>query len=208
VNKEKRINITYYMYISDIITKISYLFIFYFLSYNINNAFTLDKRFLFEITQIESKIDSCRQIFSLNEYDLNQLSNFTIFGEETSFRYAITPCGLVPTDRCRQNTSPFEAGMTACQERLVGSTPSFQLAIGFLDGYGKPPNLEFSENTDGSVTGVTMMMRNARCNGGERTVKVVFICNENIKTPTEMNAVEFPACQFTLQIKAAGACPI
>jgi hypothetical protein len=23
-----------------------------------------------------------------------------------------------------------------------------------------------------------------------------------------MNAVEFPACQFTLQIKAAGACPI
>jgi hypothetical protein len=164
--------------------------------------------FLINIIQIESDLASCRQTFGSHKYDLNQLSGFTISGREGIFRYVITPCGLVPTDQCGAKTTPFELGMTSCQVNTLYIPATFESEMGFLDGYGKPPNLEFSENTDGSVTGVTMMMRNARCNGGERTVKVVFICNENIKTPTEMNAVEFPACQFTLQIKAAGACPI
>jgi hypothetical protein len=164
--------------------------------------------FLINIIQIESELDSCRQTFGSNKYDLNQLNDFTISGDEGFYRYVITPCGLVPITQCGDNPfPPFESGMTSCQVRNLGP-PSFESSMGFLDGYGKPPNLEFSENTDGPGTGVIMMMRNAKCSGGERGVKVVFICDESITTPTRMDAVEFPTCQFTLKIKAAGACPI
>jgi hypothetical protein len=164
--------------------------------------------FLINIIQVDSTLPACRQTFGSNTYDLNRLSQFTITGEDTLiYGYAITPCGSVPTSQCGQNSQPFEQGMMACQKRMLGPTPSFESAMGFLDGYGKTPNLEFSENTDGPGKGVIMTMRNARCSGMERLVKVIFICDESVATPTRMEVEEFPVCQFTIRIKAAGACP-
>jgi hypothetical protein len=165
--------------------------------------------FLINIIQIESELASCRQTFGTNTYDLNQLSQLTITGQGFPYAYAITPCGIVPTSQCGPNGSPFEPGMTACQENILDpSNPRFESAMGFLDGYGKLPNIEFIENTDGPGTGVIMTMRNARCSGLERLVKVTFICDQGVKTPTDMDVNESPSCQFTIKIKAAGACPV
>jgi hypothetical protein len=165
--------------------------------------------FLINIIRIECNLPACRQTFGEHTYDLNRLSRFTITGEETIFRYALTPCGLVPTSQCGPSSVPFDDGMTACQERVSGpSTPRFESAMGFLDGYGKTPDTLFTENTDGPGTGVIMTLRNARCNGRERPVKVIFICDESVKTPTSMTVVEFPICEFTIRIKAADACPV
>jgi hypothetical protein len=190
------------------IRKTFYLFIFYF-SYMISTMFLVFTiLFLINIIQIDSDLASCRQTFGSNRYDLNQLSGFTIVGEQAIYRYAITPCGLVPTSQCGENSSPFDPGMTSCQINLIGPIPRFESPMGFLDGYGKLPNLQFTENTDGPGTGVIMTMRNARCSGVERLVKVIFICDRGVKIPTRMDAVEAPQCQFTIRIKADGACPI
>ncbi|CAF3731932.1 unnamed protein product [Rotaria sp. Silwood1] len=161
---------------------------------------------LFNIIQIDSLFERCRQTFGSNKYDLNQLSHLTILGENNSYSYALTPCGLVPTDKCGSSTLPFEQGMTACQEKI--SETKFASAMGFLDGYGKSPNLEFNENPQGPGTGIVMIMRNALCNGNERFVNVTFICDKRIKQPTKMNVVEDPKCKFTMTIIAAEACPI
>jgi hypothetical protein len=160
---------------------------------------------LLNVIQIDSSLHSCRQTFGSNKYDLNQLSHLTLFGSDTSFRYALTPCGLVSTDNCGKSSKPFENGMTSCQERV--SANSFESAMGFLDGYGKPPNLEFSENPQGSGTGVLMTMRNAKCNQAPRIVNITFICDKNIPNPTTMDVQE-TSCQFAITVKAAGACPV
>ncbi|CAF2045809.1 unnamed protein product [Rotaria magnacalcarata] len=161
---------------------------------------------LFNIIQIDGSLESCRQTFGSHKYDLNQLSDLTILGTDGLFRYALTPCGLVPTNTCGKNALPFERGMTSCQERIEGT--KFESPMGFLDGYGKSPNLQFSENPLGPGTGIVMNMRNAFCNGGPRLVKVTFICDKNIKKPTTMSISEKPTCQFTITIKAAEACPL
>lgn len=162
------------------------------------------------IKEIDCKYQPCEQTFGSNHYDLNQLSHLTIKGQETLFTYAFTPCGLVSTDQCGPPSStPFEPGMTACQQRFKGpGSPAFESSMGFLDGYGMSPSFEFSENTDGPGTGVIMVMRNARCNWSDRVVKVVFTCDKSITNPTSMEIVEFPTCQFTIYIKAAEACPV
>jgi hypothetical protein len=165
--------------------------------------------FLINIIQIESELASCRQTFGKNTYDLNRLSHLTIMGEERSYAYAITPCDLVPTSECGTKSSPFEPGMTACQRMIQNpSNAGFASAMGFLDGYGKPPDIEFIENTDGPGTGVIMTMRNAKCNDRERLVNVTFACDESVSTPTKMDVVESPTCQFTIKINAADACPL
>ncbi|CAF1050737.1 unnamed protein product [Rotaria sordida] len=161
---------------------------------------------LFNIIQIDSSLNTCRQTFGPNKYDLNQLSHLTILGEEKPFRYVLTPCGLVPTNKCGSSTSSFEPGMTACQERIPDAR--FESAMGFLDGYGKSPNLLFNENPQGPGTGIVMTMRNALCNGHERFVNVTFICDENIKQPTKMNVIEGPICKFKIIVRAAEACPV
>ncbi|CAF1099877.1 unnamed protein product [Rotaria sordida] len=161
---------------------------------------------LFNIIQIDSSFERCRQTFGSNKYDLNQLSHLTILGEEKPYRYVLTPCGLVPTDKCGSSTLPLEQGMTSCQEKISEAT--FASAMGFLDGYGKSPNLEFNENPQGPGTGIVMTMRNALCNSGGRFVNVTFICDKSIKQPTKMNVVEDPKCKFTIIIIAAEACPI
>ncbi|CAF3782519.1 unnamed protein product [Rotaria socialis] len=161
---------------------------------------------LLNIIQIDGSLESCRQTFGSHKYDLNQLSDLTILGTGGLFRYALTPCGLVPTNTCGKNTLPFERGMTSCQERIA--TATFEASMGFLDGYGKSPNLQFSENPQGPGTGIIMNISNALCNGGPRLVKITFICDKNIKKPTTMSVSENPACQFTVTIKAAEACPL
>lgn len=164
--------------------------------------------FLINIIQINSRLDSCRQTFGSNTYDLNELSHLTLTGEQGIYRYALTPCGVISTDKCGTNPLPFEPGMTACQERFIGpSTPVFESAMGFLDGYGKTPNIEFRENSDKPGSGITMTMRNALCNAQPRLVIVIFTCDKSIETPTTMEVVEFPTCEFTIRISAAGACP-
>ncbi len=170
--------------------------------------FYLILSFLINVIQIDSTLDSCRQTFGSNQYDLNRLSHLTILGAATIYTYAFTPCGPVSVDRCGQNPSPFEPGMTACQVNNLDPTPRFESAMGFLDGSGHPPNIEFSENPDGPGTGVTMTMRNAKCNGLERLVRVIFTCDESAQNPTRMEVVEFPSCEFTIRIQAAEACPI
>jgi hypothetical protein len=161
---------------------------------------------LHNVIQIHSSLKSCRQTFGKNQYDLNQLSHLTILGDDNQgFRYALTPCGLVPTDKCGKNQESFENGMTACQERI--STLSFESSMGFLDGYGKSPNLEFNENPQGSGTGIMMTMRNAQCNRQERLVKVIFICDKSAKNPTNMDVTE-ATCKFNITVKAAEACPV
>jgi hypothetical protein len=166
--------------------------------------------FSINIIRIKSDLPSCRQTFGSNTYDLNQLSHLTIKGEGFPYGYAITPCGLVPTSECGSNTGPpFEDGMTSCQTYIGDpSQPRFESTMGFLDGYGKTPNIEFIENSDGPGTGVMMTMRNARCGGIERLVKARFICDENMKTPTGMYVNENQPCVFAIKIKAAGACPV
>jgi hypothetical protein len=166
--------------------------------------------FFINVIQIDSTLDSCRQTFGSNKYDLNRLSHLTILGDDALYRYALTPCGLISTDQCGQSsfTPQFEPGMTSCQRGLTGSPPRFESSMGFLDGYGKQPNIGFSENTAGRGTGVIMIMRNAVCNGGPRLVNVTFVCDKSIETPTKMEVVEAPACIFNIKISAAGACPI
>ena len=165
--------------------------------------------FVIDFDQIESKFQPCEQTFGSHHYDLNQLSHLTITGQETIFQYALTPCGLVPTDQCGPTLSDSLEGMMACQERILGpGSPRFESPMGFLDGYGKTPNLEFQENTDGPGTGVIMTMRNAQCNFQERLVETTFICDKTVKNPTTMEIVEFPTCQFKIRIRAAEACPV
>jgi hypothetical protein len=165
--------------------------------------------FSINIIRIKSDLASCRQTFGSNTYDLNQFSHLTIKGEESPYGYALTPCGLVPTSQCGSNSGPFEDGMTACQTYIVDpSQPRFESAMGFLDGYGKLPNIEFIENNAGPGTGVIMTIHNARCSGVDRLVKVTFICDKSVKTPTNMDVKEDPSCQFAITIKAAGACPL
>lgn len=158
------------------------------------------------LTLVVGQLDACQQTFGSNKYDLNQLNTFTLSGDDGSFRYVLVPCGLVTEQKCGRSTMPFEKGMTACQERISSST--FESAMGFLNGYGKSPDLEFLENPSGSGTGVIMTMRNALCNGQQRLVKVVFICDETILKPTTMHVVESPTCSFTITVRAAGACPV
>lgn len=160
---------------------------------------------ILSIIHIECYLESCRQKFGSHKYDLNQLSDFTIFGSDDEFRYALTPCGLVPTNQCGKNTVPFDPGMTACQERVSGGR--FESSMGFLDGYNKLPNLEFSENPQGPGTGVVMIVRNAKCNLQERFVQITFICDKSIKKPTRMDVVE-TMCRFKITVRAVGACPL
>ncbi|CAF5028902.1 unnamed protein product [Rotaria sp. Silwood1] len=161
---------------------------------------------LFNIIQIDCSLETCRQTFGSNKYDLNQLNHITLIGEDKTFRYAFNPCDLVPIDKCGKNSGSFEQGMTACQERILGT--KFESPMGFLDGYGKLPNLEFSENPQGPGTGIVMIMRNAKCNGVERFVHVTFICDKSIKQPTTMNVIEDPMCKFMITVQAAEACPL
>jgi hypothetical protein len=161
---------------------------------------------LIKIIQINSSLASCRQTFGSNKYDLNQLSHLTLLGDRNSYRYALTPCGLISKDKCgKPGTSPFEPGMTACQERIA--TTTFESSLGFLDGYGKSPDIIFSENPQGPGTGVVMSMSNAICNSHERKVNVTFICDKSVKNPTTMDVIEAPVCTFSITVKAAGACP-
>ena len=104
------------------------------------------------LVQIIHSLNSCQQTFEKHKYDLNRLNHLTLSGDDGEFRYVLTPCGLVPTDKCGKSGTPFEKGMMACQERIA--TSSFESAMGFLDGYGKTPNLEFVENSQGPGTGV------------------------------------------------------
>lgn len=161
---------------------------------------------IIHVVSIENKLDACRQTFGQNKYDLNQLSDFTLFGTDGSFRYVLTPCGLVSTDQCGTSSLPFDNGMTSCQERI--SPPKFESAMGFLNGYGQTPDLEFAENPEGLGTGVVMTMRNAKCNFMERLVKVTFICDKTVTTPSTMDVAEQPTCVFTITIRAKQACPI
>lgn len=158
------------------------------------------------IVAIEGKLDACRQTFGTHTYDLNQLSEITLLGTDASFQYALTPCGLVPVEKCGTSSTPFENGMTSCQERM--SPPKFESAMGFLNGYGKTPDLEFIENPQGPGTGVVMTMRNAKCNFAERLVKVTFICDETVTVPSTMDVVEKPTCAFTITVRAKQACPL
>ena len=161
---------------------------------------------LFNVIQIDGSLAACRQTFGSNEYDLNQLDHLTLLGDDGAFRYALTPCALISTAKCGTSTQPFEKGMTACQERISSTT--FESSMGFLDGYGKTPNIEFSENPQGPGTGVVMIMRNAKCNGAERRVTTTFICDQSVHNPTKMDVSEAPSCNFTIIVRAAEACPI
>ena len=161
---------------------------------------------LTQIIPLESKLDACRQTFGANSYDLNQLSSVTLFGNDASFRYALTPCGLVPVENCGTNVKPFQDGMTSCQERV--SPPKFESEMGFLNGYGQSPDLEFAENPQGPGTGVLMTMRNAKCNFNERLVKVTFVCDETVSTPSTMDVKETPTCVFNINVRAKQACPL
>ncbi|CAF1457410.1 unnamed protein product [Adineta steineri] len=161
---------------------------------------------LVNIIPIDSSLRSCRQTFGANKYDLNKLDHLTLSGGDTQFRYLLTPCGLVPADKCGKSPAPLDKGITSCQERIA--TSSFESAMGYLDGYGKSPNLEFKENPQGPGTGVVMTMRNAKCNMNKRLVKITFICDTSITNPTTMDVKENPTCQFDITVKAAGACPI
>jgi hypothetical protein len=157
------------------------------------------------VIQIDSSLDACRQTFGPNKYDLNQLDHLTLLGDEGLFRYALTPCGLVSTDKCGTYAMPFEKGMTGCQERIAST--SFESSMGFLDGYGKTPNIEFSENPQGPGTGVVIIIRNAKCNGMERLVTTTFICDQSVHNPTKMDVTEV-SCKFTITVRAAEACPV
>ena len=161
---------------------------------------------LIRIIPLQSKLDVCRQTFGTNTYDLNQLSSITLLGSDTSFRYALTPCGLVPVENCGTSVEPFKDGMTSCQERV--SPPKFESEMGFLNGYGQSPDLEFAENPQGSGTGVLMTMRNAKCNFIERLVKVTFVCDETVSTPSTMDVKEAPFCVFSMTVRAKQACPL
>jgi hypothetical protein len=158
------------------------------------------------LVRLAGALDFCRLTFDSNRYDLNQLNGETLLGNDSSFRYALRACAVLPTDLCGKNTRPYEAGMMACQERV--STQTFESSMGFLNGYGKSPDLEFKENPQGPGTGVLMIMRNALCNGRERVVQVTFICDRSATKPSPMTVAESPTCTFEISLRAAQACPV
>ena len=151
-------------------------------------------------------LDVCSLKFGSVRYDLNRLSGVTLFGDDASFRYALRPCAAVPTDQCGTNTQPFEPGMMACQERV--SPPKFESPMGFLNGYGQSPDLEFQENPQGPGTGVLMIVKNAKCNFQPRIVRVTFICDRSASKPRTMIVKEAPTCTFEITVRAAEACPL
>ena len=53
-------------------------------------------------------MDSCRQTFGTNKYDLNRLSDFVLFGSDDEYDYAITLCDVIKVDACHGHTVPYE----------------------------------------------------------------------------------------------------
>ena len=177
-----------------------------FFSYSTMNFFYL-LFVLFNIVEIDTFLRSCRQKFGVNQYDLNQFNQLTIKGQDENYVYVLAPCSLLSKEQCGQSDSgQFQQGITCCQKRL--ETNQFESAMGFLDGFNKPPNLQFRENNQGPGTGIIMIMKNAKCNEDVRLVNVTFICDKTVRRPTTMKVIEDPPCQFEITIRASDACPL
>ncbi|CAF1022690.1 unnamed protein product [Rotaria sp. Silwood1] len=154
----------------------------------------------------ECAMDSCRQNFGSNKYDLNRLSEFTLFGSDDEYDYAFTPCATVKPDACH--------GHTVLNEMSCQYDRSFQMwsTMSFVDSKSPwPPNANasYTENPDGPGTGILMTTTNGDpCFGVTRYMRIKFICDKSVEQPTHMTVVQWIRCDFHVEVRAAQACPI
>jgi len=151
-------------------------------------------------------MDSCRQTFGSNKYDLNRLNSFTLFASDDQYDYSINPCAIVPPDTCHTHTVPNEM---SCQYQRAFHQWS---TMSFLNGQSPwPPNANatFTENPDGPGTGIFMTTSNGDpCFGTTRYMRMKFICDKTIEQPSNISIVEWLKCDFHVEIRAAQACTI
>lgn len=151
-------------------------------------------------------MDSCRQTFGSNKYDLNRLSSFTLFASDDQYDYAINPCSVVPPEGCHGHAVPYEM---SCQYQR-----SFHMwsTMAFLDSKSSfSPNLNatYTENPDGPGTGVFMTTTNGDpCFGRTRYMRMKFICDKTIEQPSNISIVEWSNCDFHVEVRATQACPL
>ena len=154
----------------------------------------------------ECAMDSCRQTFGTNKYDLNRLSEFVLFGSDDEYDYAITTCDIIKADACHGHTVSYEM---SCQYNRA-----FQMwsTMAFLDSKSTfPPNLNatYTENPDGPGTGVFMTTINGDpCFGRTRYMRMKFICDRTVERPTNMSIVQWSNCDFHVEVRASQACPL
>jgi hypothetical protein len=151
-------------------------------------------------------MDSCQQTFGSNKYDLNGLSEFTLFGFDDQYDYALTPCAIIKPDACHGHTVPYEMSCQYQRAFRMWST------MAFLDTKSTfPPNLNatYTENPDGPGTGVLMTTSNGDpCFGTTRFMRMKFICDKTVEQPSNITIVEELRCDFHVEIRAKQACPI
>lgn len=151
-------------------------------------------------------MDSCRQTFGSNKYDLNSLSEFTLYGMDIEFQYAFTPCGVLKTNECFGRT--FQNAMSCTYESLFNRW----YTLSFLDAKSPYPpytNASFWENPDGPGTGVLMITSNGDpCYGLTRFMRVKFICDKTAEGVSNITASQVDVCVFGLELRAKQACPL
>jgi hypothetical protein len=151
-------------------------------------------------------MDSCRQTFGPNKYDLNRLSEFAVQGSDDQYDYAFAPCAIVKPEVCHTHTVPNEMSCQYDRAFQMWSTMSF------LDTKSPWPsnvNASYTENPDGPGTGVFMTTSNGDpCFGQTRYMRTKFICDKTVEHPRNMSIVQWTTCDFHVEIRAIQACPI
>ncbi|CAF1133924.1 unnamed protein product [Rotaria sordida] len=151
-------------------------------------------------------MDSCRQTFGSNKYDLNRLSEFTLFGSDDEYDYAFTPCAIVKPDACHGHTVSNEMSCQYDHSFHMWSTMSF---IDSKSPWPPNANASYTENPDGPGTGILMTTTNGDpCFGVTRYMRIKFICDKTIEQPANMTVVQWIRCDFHVEVRAAQACPI
>ena len=151
-------------------------------------------------------MDSCRQIFGSNKYDLNRLNEFTLLGSDDEYDYSLTPCAIVKPDACRGHTVPNEMSCQYSRPFQMWSTMSF---LDTTSPWPSNVNATYTENPDGAGTGILMTTSNGDpCFGRVRYMRMKFICDKTVERPTNMTVVQWSNCDFHVEIRAIQACSI
>ena len=158
------------------------------------------------LTITKGAMDSCRQTFGSNQYDLNRLNEFTLLGSDDEYDYALNPCDIVKPEACHGHTVPNEMSCQYSRPFQMWSTMSF---IDTKSTWPSNVNATYAEGPGGPGTGIFMTTSNGDpCFGRIRYMRMNFICDKNVEQPTNMTIVQWSNCDFHVEVRAIQACPI
>ncbi|UJR12575.1 hypothetical protein I4U23_016751 [Adineta vaga] len=151
-------------------------------------------------------MNSCLQTFGSNKYDLNRLSNFTLYGNDSQSKYFLTPCSFSKSSPCYDHT--FPNAMSCQYDRQFKSW----YGMAFLDTkspWSRNNNATYQENPSGPGTGIVMQTSNGEiCFDELRFMTTTYICDRTVLHPTTMTVVQLAQCRFTAEVRAIQACPL